>query len=178
MFAQCCTFVCTYIWLKYANCLLYVCSMFALCCTNVCTMFENILSCSPMTLKIWPQNFIDNQHISYCKSQFVRFLYVYILSIIRIQTVLQSFFIRVALLRINCSMKDRKGEGVFGSLKQVFSVRFLFVNWYKFDSFLAVSYFWIILPYWNSLASGCKIISFSCVFLFAGLFWHIINSII
>ena len=155
-----------------------VCSIFALCCTNVCTMFEYILVWFLRTTNNWPQNFIDNQYISYCKSQFVRFLYVYILSTIRIQTVLQSFFIRVALLRINCSMKDRKGEGVFGSLKQVFSVRFLSVSWYKFDSFLIVSCFWIILPYWNSFASGCKIISFSCVFLFAGLFWHIINSII
>lgn len=133
-----------------------VCSMFALCCTNVCTMFEYILVWFLRTTNNWPQNFIDNQYISYCKSQFVRFLYVCILYIIRIQTVLQSFFIRVALLRINCSMKDRKGKGVFGSLKQVFSVRFLSVTWYKFDSFLIVSCFWIILRYWILWRAGVK----------------------
>ena len=147
-----------------------VCSMFALCCANVCTMFEYVLFCSPMTLKIWPQNFIDNQHISYCKSQSVRFLYVYILSTIRIQTVLQSFFIRVALLRINCSMKDRKGEGVFGSLKQVFSVRFLSVTWYKFDSFLVVSCFWIILRYWIPWRAGVKSLASHAYFFLPACF--------
>ena len=153
-----------------ALCLRYVVSMFTLCCTNVCTMFENILSCSPMTLKIWPQNFIDNQHISYCKSQSVRFSYVYILYIIRIQTDLQSFFIRVPLSRINCSMKDREGEGVFGSLKQVFSVRFLSVTWYKFDSFLVVSCFWIILRYWIFWRAGVKSLASHAYFFLPACF--------
>lgn len=144
--------------------------MFALCCTNVCTMFEYILVWFLRTTNNWPQNFIDNQCISYCKSRFVRFLYVYILYIIRIQTVLQSFFIRVALLRINCSMKDREGEGVFGSLKQVFSVRFLSVTWYKFDSFLVVSCFWIILRYWIFWRAGVKSLASHAYFFLPACF--------
>ena len=65
-------------------------------------------------------------------------------------------------------MKGIKGEDGVGSLKKVFYFGFLYF------SFVFLNYSTLL----NLLASGCKIISFSCVFLFAGLFWHIINSII